>query len=543
MLRAPVEPGISDIPEAVAAPKRRWSVSIVWLVPLVALVVGGWLAVKAVLDRGPSISISFKTAEGLEAGKTKIKYKNVDVGEVKAVALSPDHAYVEVHAEMAKQAKGFLVDDSRFWVVRPRIAGGQASGLGTLFSGSYIGMDIGTSTSARSDFVGLEVAPIVTGDQPGRQFLLRGPQLGSHDVGSPVYFRQMPVGRVLANELDKDGAGVTLKIFIEKPYDTHVNPNTRFWNASGIDFTADATGVRIQTQSLVSILLGGIAFETPPASQDVRPAQENTVFALFPDRAEAMKRPDLETLPFTMYFTESLRGLAVGAVVDFRGIPLGEVKSIGAEYEQATNALRLPVEVALYPERMRALTKGQMTDPTPGERKARLDGWVDAGLRGVVKTGSLLTGQLYVALDFLPNAPKAKVDWTKTPPVLPTVPGGLQELQLMVANVAKNIEKLPLDKISADLRVALQSFSRTLQSSDVMVNRLNKEVTPAARDALQESRGMIHAAERTLAQDAPLPQDLRDALRELNRASQSLRLLGDYLERHPEAIFRGKKRD
>jgi paraquat-inducible protein B len=444
---------------------------------------------------------------------------------------------------MAKQASGFLVEDSRFWVVRPRIAGGQASGLGTLFSGSYIGMDIGTSTSSQSDFVGLEMAPIVTGDQAGRQFILRGPQLGSHDVGSPVYYRQVPVGRVLANELDKDGAGVTLKIFVEAPHDKYVYPNTRFWNASGIDFTADANGVRIQTQSLVSILLGGIAFETPKSSEVEQPAEENTGFALFEDRTEAMKRPDLEVVPFTMYFSGSLRGLLVGAAVDFSGVTIGEVKSIHAEYDPAINAMRMPVEVALYPERLRSLSLKTMEKPSPEQKKARFDGWVDAGLRAVVKTGSLLTGQLYVALDFFPDAPKAKVDWSKTPPVLPTVPGGLQELQLMVANIAKNIEKLPLDKISADLRVALQSFSRTLQSSDVMVNRLNKEVTPAARDALQESRGMIHAAERTLAQDAPLPQDLRDALRELNRASQSLRLLGDYLERHPEAIFRGKKRD
>src|SRR5579884_2332501 len=248
------EPVFLDVPEAVAAPKRRWSPQLVWIIPIVAALMGGWIAVKSILDRGPTISIRFKTAEGLEAGKTKIKYKDVVIGEVKSIALSADHYHVVVGAEMAKQAKPFLVEDSRFWVVRPRIAGGQASGLGTLFSGSYIGMDIGESTSPRTDFVGLEIAPIVTGDQPGRQYVLRGPQLGSHDIGSPVYYRQVPVGRVLSNELDKDGGAVTLKIFIDTPYDKYVFPNTRFWNASGIEFTADATGVRIQTQSLVSIL-------------------------------------------------------------------------------------------------------------------------------------------------------------------------------------------------------------------------------------------------------------------------------------------------
>jgi len=197
----------------------------------------------------------------------------------------------------------------------------------------------------------------------------------------------------------------------------------------------------------------------------------------------------------------------------------------------------------LYPERLRSMSVDNVKQATAEEQRARVDGWIDAGLRGVIKTGNLLTGQLYVALDFFPDAAKAKVDWTKKPPVLPTVPGAFQELQLIVQRIMKNVEKLPLDRISGDLRTALQSLTRALDSSDVMVKRLNKEITPAARDTLEETRGMMRAAERTLAQDAPLPQDLRDALRELNRASQTLRLLGDYLERHPESLLRGKRRD
>ena len=543
MLRAPIDPGISDIPEAVVEQKRGWTVSLVWLIPAVAVVIGGWLAVKAIQDRGPTITITFKTAEGLEADKTKIKYKNVDVGVVKQIAISADRTRVVVTAELVKQAAPYLVEDTRFWVVSARIAAGGVSGLGTLFSGAYIGVDIGKSSKRQQQFTGLEVAPVVGADLPGRQFVLRGPELGSLEIGSPVYFRRVQVGRVLAHELERDGTAVTVKIFVDAPYDHYVNLNTRFWNASGIDVIADATGVKIHTQSVVALLLGGIAFETPADSSVVQPADEQHVFPLFPDHSQAMKRPDVEVVPFTMYFSETLRGLSVGAAVDYSGVPIGEVKSIGAEFDPATTAIRIPVEVALYPERLRSMSRETVAKPTPAERKARLDGLVEAGLRAQLRTGSLLTSQLYVALDFFPNAPKAKIDWTKTPPELPTIHGGLQELQATLGNIAVKIEKLPLDQVVMDLRQALQSLNRTLQSADVLVKRLDTEVAPAAREALEESRRTLKTTERTLNTDGPLQQDLRGALRELTRAAQSLRVLGDYLASHPEAVLLGKKRE
>ncbi len=536
MTNTPEDVNIPDIPEAVVVPKRRGSLPLVWLIPIVAALVGGWLAVKAVLEKGPTITITFKTAEGLEAGKTKIKYKNVDVGEVKEIHFTKDLSHVVVTAEMDPRAKPHLVEDTRFWVVRARVAGGQVSGLGTLFSGSYIGLDVGKSTKRRKEFEGLEVAPIVTGDVPGRQFVIRGEELGSLDIGTPVFFRRVQVGRVVAHELDQDGGGVTVKIFVEAPFDRHVNPNTRFWNAGGIDITADASGVKVHTQSVVSLLLGGIAFETPAASPVALQADEDQIFTLFPDRTQAMKRPDTDVVPFTTYFTGSLRGLSVGAPADFSGVPVGEVKSIGVEFDDAAKAIRFPVEVALYPERLRSMSRVSLTKPTPAERKARMDALVEAGLRAQLRTGSLLTGQLYVAFDFFPGAPKAKIDWTKTPPELPTTPGGLQELQAMLATLSKKLEKVPFDKIGADLH-------QVLLSADKLVQRLDTEVAPEARAALAEARKTLSTAQRTLASDAPLHQDAREALREVGRAAQAMRVLADYLERHPEALIRGKKGD
>ncbi len=524
-----------DLPEAVAAPKRGWSPQLVWLIPILAVLVGGWLAVKAILERGPTATISFKTAEGLEAGKTKIKYKDVGIGEVTGIALTEDRSRIIVTAQFAKEAGNFLVDGTNFWVVRPQIGAGGISGLGTLFSGAYIGVDPGSSSEPRREFTGLETAPVVTMDQPGRQFVLRSADLGSLGTGAPVYFRRAQVGQVIKTELNPDGRGVTIQAFVASPYDRYVTPETRFWHASGIDITLDASGIRVDTQSLGSIILGGIAFESRADAPVSSPAAANTAFTLFTSRAQAMKLPDTKTALYTLLFDESLRGLEVGAPVDFRGLVVGEVTGVGIEVDPRDKRLRMRADVNVHANRleMRAGSPAQVA-LLPAERKARLDLFVANGLRAQLKTGSFLTGQLYVALDFFPEAPPATLNWTTDPPQMPTVPGGLQELQAMLHRVAVKLEKVPIDQIGADLHQTLQSF-------DKLAKRLDSEITPEARLTLEEARRTLGTAERTFRSDAPLQQDTRETLRELSKTAQSLRLLADYLERHPEALIRGKK--
>jgi paraquat-inducible protein B len=522
-----------DIPEAVAAPKRQWSPQLVWLIPIVAVLVGGWLAVTAILQRGPTATISFKTAESLEAGKTKIKYKDVDIGEVTGIALTEDRSRIIVTAQFVKEAASFLVDGTNFWVVRPQIGAGGISGLGTLFSGAYIGVDPGSSSEPRREFTGLETAPVVTMDQPGRQFVLRSADLASLDAGTPVYFRRAKVGQVIAANLNPDGTGATVKVFVAAPYDKFVTPETRFWHASGIDITLNASGIQVDTQSLGSIILGGIAFQTRPDSPVLPPAEANAVFTLHPNRAQAMKLPDTKTAIYTVLFDESLRGLEVGAPVDFRGVVVGEVTGVGILIEAGRIRMRADVNVHANRLEMRATSAAQVA-LLPTDRKARLDLLVARGLRAQIKTGNLLTGQLYVALDFFPEAPPATVNWTTDPPQVPTVPGGLQELQAMLHRVAAKLEKVPIDKIGTDLHETLQSF-------DKLAKRLDAEVAPEARLTLEEARRTLGTAERTFRSDAPLQQDTRETLRELSRTAQSLRVLADYLERHPEALIRGKK--
>jgi paraquat-inducible protein B len=536
-------PNLNQLPEAVAIAKRRRLPQLVWIVPLIAVLIGGWLVANAIAQRGPTVVISFLTAEGIEPGKTRIRYKDVDIGEVKSVMLAKDRNHVLVTAQLAKQAEKFLVSDTRFWVVRPRISGGKISGIGTLFSGAYIGVDVGKSSEVSSEFVGLEVAPILVSGLPGRYFVLHAGDIGSIGIGSTVFFRRIQVGEVVALDLDKDGGNVTVKVFIHAPYDRYVTSRTRFWNASGVDVSLDANGVRLQSQSLVSILLGGIAFETPSDDQKADEAPVEAVFVLHPNRALAMKAPDGEPLILMLNFGDSIRGLTPGAPVDFRGIAVGEVLSVGVEYEQKRDLFYFPVRIALYTERFGSRGSNKGKDTAGMIKQGLVKAMNERGLRAQLHTGNLLTGQLYIALDFFPDLKKSHIDWSKEPRELPTVRGNFEEFQVSLAKVLAKLEKMPLDEIGTDLRSALKTLDHTAKSIDKLAQRIDGETAPEINAGIKDLRATLSTVERLLAADSPLQQDVRDALREVGRAAQSFRTLSETLERQPEALIRGKKEE
>ncbi len=542
------EAELTDIPEARAEPRPRRRLPLVWIVPLVAVLVGGWLAVKTILAQGPTATITFRTAEGLEVGKTKIRFKDVEIGVVKDIKLSPDHTGVIVTAEFAKSAEDFLVADSRFWVVRPRISGGGVSGLGTLLSGAYIGADVGKSEEPREQFVGLEVPPILTAGLPGREFILRADDLGSVGYGTPVYFRRLQVGEVTAYELDREGGGVRITFFVHAPYDRFVTTETRFWHASGIDVSLDAAGIRVETQSVASILLGGIAFGAPPNAPAGSPAPALSAFKLSANRVDAFTKEDARVNHYVLLFRESVRGLQIGAPVDFRGIIVGEVVRISVDYHPESERLDIPVEIRYFPDRMLFRLREKRAAPAPEESRRALDRWVARGFRGQLRTGNLLTGQKYIALDFFPDAPKAEVDWDRPLPEVPTLAGGFEELQSTLTRIAAKLDKLPYEEIANDLRTALQSLDETLSGVDQLVERLSTEVAPELKATLEDARGtlssaekMLSAIQRTTEPRGALVVEARDALREIGRAAAALRALADYLERHPEALIRGKE--
>lgn len=530
-------PGPPELPEAVATRRSRWRMQVVWLVPLVAVLIGGWLAVKAILEQGPTVTISFQTGEGLEAGKTKLKFKNVDIGVVKSVTLSGDHRNVIATAELSKDATGLLVDDTRFWVVRPRISGGTVSGIGTLISGSFIGMDVGKSPTSRRDYVGLESPPVFASGVPGREFILRGDDMGSLDVGSPIYFRRLQVGQITSYKLDDNGKGVTMHVFVNAPYDKYVQSDTRFWQASGVDVSLDATGVKINTQSLVAILIGGLAFQAPDNTVDGPEADASAEFTLFADKTEAMKRHDGIIDNYVLNFKESVRGLTVGAPVDFLGIVVGEVSEIHTSFDPVTKQFSIPVEVKLYPERFTSrYASGAPGGRVVTDRRQLAQTLLDHGLRAQLRTGNLLTGQLYVALDFFPNAPKAQMDWSVNPPAIPTVPGGLKSLQDSVTALVAKLNKIPFEVIGNDAH-------QTLRDADALLKRLDTEVAPQATQTLAAAKSALDSANNALQPDSALSQNTGDAMKELARTAAAYRTLADYLERHPEALIRGKLED
>jgi len=544
-----------NIPQATVVPKRRQRISVVWIVPILAAVVAIGIAIQRIISEGPTITIVFKAAQGVEAGKTFIKYKDVNIGQVTAVQLSSDHSHVEVTAKIDKSAAALMVADAKFWVVEPRVTLSGVSGLSTLLSGNFIGFEVGKSNRSQRTFTGLEVPPIITGGQPGRQFVLKASDLGSLGIGSPIYFRRLQVGQVIAYDLSSDGNAMDIKIFVNSPYDRYVNPGTRFWNASGIDVSVGAGGVAVRTQSLVSVLAGGVAFETAPFAVNTEPAAVNTTFTLYSDQTTAMKQPESVSARYVLHFNESLRGLSVGAPVTFLGLPGGEVTAVGLEIDPATMNLRGRVEIVTYPERLitRLTAKQAATAETiernMRERHAFVQAMVEKrGMRAQLRSGNLLTGQLYVAFDLFPNAPKAKIDWSRDPTEMPVVPSTVSDIEARLTNIVAKLDKLPLDAIGDDLRKALASLDQTLKDAGKAVNRIDADVIPGLKTTLDDLQGTIGVVDRVLkntdatlvGKDAPAQQELRDALQEITRAARSLRVLADYLERHPESLIRGK---
>lgn len=533
----------SSRPEPPAAPvrierRRNWLPSLIWLIPIVAALIGVMLLVRMVQDRGPEIILTFKTAEGLEAGKTAVKYKDVQIGMVTHIRLARDHSHVRALVQLDKSAEAFEAEDSRFWVVRPRFDMSGVSGLGTLLSGAYIGADPGDSEKISDEFTGLEAPPPVTRGTSGRQFRLHASDMGSLDIGSPVFYRRIAVGQVAAYELDKDGSGVNLQVFVNAPYDRFVGANTRFWHASGVDAQLSANGITLRTQSLATVLLGGIAFGTPDDVVGL-PAEQNTGFTLSSDQTAAFKAPDGPSQLVLMYFTQSLRGLVPGAPVDFMGVEVGEVKSVGVEYDKAARKFRMPVLARIYPDRLRKHADGTM----PADARERLRLLSQSGLRAELRSGNLLTGQLYVALDFFPKAKSVSVDLNKNPIELPTTPNSLDELQMQVQEIVGKLNKVPYQEIATDVRTTLATLNKTLSSADQAVRSVDSKVTPELTAAMQDVRKAVNNAERTLATDAPLQQDLRQTLQELTRAAASVRVMTDYLAERPDALLRGKPKD
>lgn len=536
----PPADGTFDAPEVSRKKQRR--ISWIWVVPIVAALAGLSLVVRTWLQTGPEVSIMFNTAEGLEVGKTQVRYKDVIVGTVTGIHFNDGRSKVVVEAELAKEAAGLAGEGTNFWVVRPRLGFSGVSGLGTLLSGAYIGVDAPDNASTASsatkfEFVGLEVPPAVTHDREGKRFTLKAHDLGSLDIGSPVYFRRINVGRVIGYQLDESGDAVNVEVFVDAPNDKFVTQGTRFWNASGVDVSVDGGGLKLRTQSLVSLALGGVAF-APVSLRDTEEAAESTEFQLYATETDARANPDGEPFPVRMRFDQSIRGLAVGASIDFQGIVLGEVSQIVIDFDSVKKRFYAMVDATLYPERLGRVYEEVRKHAEENGETARgrlLSNMIKYGLRAQLRTANLLTGQLYIVLEHFPNAPPVEFHMSH-PIMLPTIPGNLEQLQQQITHIIAKIDKIPFDQIGNDLRATLSSTAKLMRS-------LDKQVAPEVQATLRSARQSLDSVNRLLADDAALPTNTEQAMQELGRAARSLRTLAEFLQTHPEALLRGRGDD
>ncbi len=701
------DPNASDESSRIKVPevtRKKRRVSWIWLVPVVAALAGMTLVMRTWLESGPTITISFKTAEGLEVGKTQLRYKDVNVGLVKNIKLSEDRSRVIVTADIDKTAASLAREGSSFWVVRPRLGLSGVSGLSTLVSGAFIGVDAPAARTAdgkpvsapeRTSFVGLETPPEVTHDRPGKRFTLKADNLGSLDVGSPVYYRRISVGQVIGYQLDSSGKSVNVQVFVDAPNDRFVTTTTHFWNASGVDFTVNADGLKVRTQSLLSVAVGGIAFEDmadsssgaapgassapqglppsalskrgdnaagantqgantqgagtqeagtqeagtqgagkpqppespaqqasaanraaeaaaqapnatsgnangnakgngapgdgapggnapnsntqnsnapagqghpgaaqtgqavqPPGSNATSPtpapaspgvervAKADAVFTLYNNEATAKATPDGEPFPIRMRFNQSIRGLNVGAPVDFNGIVLGQIDAINMDFDTQSKRFYAVVEANLYPQRLGSVYERvrEYAIREEGENPAHpggrlLGSMIQHGLRAQLRTSNLLTGQLYVALDVFPNQPSVAFNWQGVGRAdIPTTQGNLDQLQQQISTIVGKIEKIPFEKIGNEL-------TNTLASAARLMNRLDKQVAPEAQAMIKQASKSLHDISTMLASDSGILVNSDKAVQELTRAARSLRVLSDFLQANPEALLRGRGED
>ncbi len=534
------------LPEAVVTERRR-GVSIVWLIPVVAGVIAIWLAYTTISEQGPTITITFDTAEGLEAGKTKIKYRSVEIGVVDAIAIDEDRVHVVVTAGIENHAEGYLTEGTQFWVVKPRLDASGISGLGTLVSGAFIELEPGPG-EARLSFKGLETPPVVSADAPGRKFILLADRLGSLGPHSPIYYRGISVGEILGSELADDKRSVRIHAFVKAPFDELVRDRTRFWNASGIEISTDAAGFKIKTESLQALLAGGITFETVGGANAGRSAAEGTTFRLYDSREVSREVEITEKIPYLLYFSGSVRGLSPGAPVEFRGVRVGTVDDIRFQVDLDRSSVRIAVVIQLEPQRIRNFEE-KLSGPRP-KRYEAVAALVERGLRAQMQTGSLITGQQFIALDLYPDRPKKKLRFGGLHPEIPTIPSSLNEITDAATRILTKFEQLPLDVVVKDLHTALTSLDGTLKDVRALANNINNDVGPLLREVRKtalEAQTTMTKAETALtsintlvAPESDVRQDLAVMLRELAEASRSMRMLTEYLERKPEALLRGK---
>ena len=470
----------------ISSPKvsKQSGPSIVWVIPLVTLLIGGWLIVKTLSEKGPTATISFKTAEGIEVDKTKVKYKNVDIGVVEKIEFSDDFSHTILTVDFIQGSEKFLRRSTRFWVVKPQLSMRGASGLGTLISGAYIEIEPGAGAS-QLHFVGLEKQPVVKSDELGKKITLVTQKLGSIDTGSPIYYQGLRAGEVLGYELGNDRKSTFVYAFIKDPFDQLIHGNTNFWNVSGINVSMGADGFKVQTESIQSMMFGGIAFETPETLEQAAADVDNLVFTLHESYESIEKHAYTKKIKFIMFFDSSIRGLNLGAPVEFKGIKVGSVLDVRLEFDSDSSSFLIPVLIEIEPQRI--IERG-VDGEVPSHQA--LDRLVERGLRARLQTGSLLTSQLFIELDMHPGSPINLIGRDAPFPELPTLPtSDIGAITQSAEKLLAKLNRVNIEEVTSVLTDTIKTANKTMHTADDAINSAGAVIKdPGIPEAIENVR-------------------------------------------------------
>jgi paraquat-inducible protein B len=519
--------------------KQHGRLSPVWIIPLVAAALVAYLGYSSFANRGPELTLTLATADGLTVDQTQLKHKAVPLGTVSSIKLAPDMKTVVVKVRMDGGTKHLLTDKARFWVVKPRLTAGSLSGIETIVSGSYIEVDPGEAGGKpQSQFKALDQPPGRQSDEPGQVFVLNAKGLGSLGASSPIYFRDVEVGEVLSYDLGQGMGPVSMRIFIREPYDKFVHPQSRFWNASGLSITTGAAGMKVELQSLQTLLSGGIAFETPHGAESEPPAAENTAFELYDDKATADAAFYQVNLPYVTYFKTSVQGLTSGSPVQLFGVQVGSVTDVKLVYDPGNHEMVARVEFEIQPERILNKNERTANAPMPDTLRAA---FAEANMRVVLESSSFLTGAKDLSIAFAPGKASGDLPREGEAVVLPSQGGGIDGLTSSLSDIASKLDKVPFEEIGQNANAALASVQHLANQIDTNTAPALAQL-PAIADQLSQAaknaNGVLGAD--GYGHDSEFQRNMDRMMLEVNDAARSFRVLADYLDRHPESLIRGR---
>lgn len=466
------------IEEPKAEPRSR-RISAVWLVPLIALAISLWVAWQSYSERGPAIEIVLDSAAGIEAGKTTVRFRDVNIGIVESVAFTDDLRNVVATARIEKSMARFLDSNAEFWVVRPQVSAQGVTGIETVLSGVYIeAFWDGEGGTPTDRFEALPQPPLTRADQPGLRVRLRAPDGGSIAAGAPILYKRIPVGRVEKVELT-DAGDVFVDLFVNAPYDAFLTEGARFWNASGVSLNLGAGGATISVESLAALVRGGVGFaQIGPQAERV---EAGHVYELYASESAARQNA-IEDLPgervsLDAFFDQSVSGLEPGAKVEFRGVTVGQVTAFQpvAIREGGETRLRMRVTLAIVPQRMGVVAED---GAIPEAGLDLLSELVDHGLRAQLASSGILGQSLFVNLAELADAEPASLDRDALPlPVIPSAPTQVSGLAASAEGVMKRLASLPLEDL-------VRTFTTLLANVNSVVADPNVRSAPANIGAL-----------------------------------------------------------